>query len=230
MKKQNEIVGDLSDNSFNLAIDLVCYLCEAVEEDIGRKMTAQEFSDVLAEGLRFSPMGTFGDIDPRQVKNVTIKTGPKLRKVPYSPGAVFAVPRSDGRFGFVIHICTNEFGIAFGMFRDIGEEPRLDEKPNVREGQKIVYSEDELIHSGRWVHAGRRTDLLELFSDCPEILHEPAEGEEELARPFGIAESPTGDIRELSKNEAKQAGLLDGFYFQFLMSGQVEKVLETGII
>ena len=73
-----------------------------------------------------------------------------------------------------------------------------------------------------------REDLLELFPKAPEIYHSksanPLNGR---IGPFGSAESPSGELRELNESEARQVGLIQDTYLQIMHEEQIEKYLQN---
>lgn len=69
-------------------------------------------------------------------------------------GDVVAVPRNKGGYYFVLHIATNRFGEAFGIFQSYQESPDIMSDWEPVPLPIHVYSGDHLIKTGRWKEGG----------------------------------------------------------------------------
>jgi hypothetical protein len=82
------------------------------------------------------------------------------------------------------------------------------------------------LANGRWVRVGAQEDVLQIFPKAPEIYHEKSSNPSNpRIGPFGSAEAPTGDLRELKEAEARHIGL-GHTYRQIMLEEEFEVFLE----
>ena len=195
-------VADLNDAVFVEAAELLT-------------LVAQTDEDLAAGILRIlhRPGVAFADVDGSEVVSLTVIPGKRVAKA--KPGDVLAIPTAGGANHRAVVILRNRFGTALGPLR--GSAAR----------QRPIYTDDYAVASGAWRIVGHDESLLALFAAEPEIYHSPA-----LAFPgvsigeFGSAETAAGVLREISREEAEEVGLLDGSYRQVHLSERVPGLLD----
>ena len=91
-----------------------------------------------------------------------------------------------------------------------------------------MYSDDRQVASGCWPVVGHSEELRGLFPEPELVHHYPREGRLYAnVGPFG-AETGTGEMRNLTRKEAEEIGLLKSSYEQIRSSEEVEKILDLG--
>jgi hypothetical protein len=93
--------------------------------------------------------------------------------------------------------------------------------------ERAVYSDDDFISSGRWQIIGHDEALVALFPE-PEIYHrpQPAISGVPPVGPHGSAETASGRLRDIDREEAEDVGLLDGTHHQVYPPEILEKSLD----
>jgi hypothetical protein len=239
--------GDLNDNCFSLATELIVELCRAFEEEVGDKPTIAELCELLYWGIRSSAPDILKDIN---VENL-LELSPKLyrrKKLRPKRGDVIAIPASKDSVFLVLYLgMFAQFGHAFGVLR--GRHKR--KPPSARWQPQAVarpfFSGLESIASGRWSIIAHRPDWLTLFPNEPEYYHSKRDfPHNERIGPYGSAEtasdyegqrdrhdvvdySSAGEryvLRHLSKKEAQEIGLLENGFFQCGLEEQAEAYLK----
>lgn len=146
------------------------------------------------------------------------------------PGDVVAVPRTKGGYYIVLHLASNRFGEAFGLFQGHRETPSIPSGWEPVPLSKHVYTGNHLIKTGRWQKIAHRADLRGLFAPSPEIYHSKADN---LSNPaigsYGSAETPEGELRDLSERESTDLGLKHGTYRQLMIEEQFEHYLQGAL-
>lgn len=146
------------------------------------------------------------------------------------PGDVVAVPRNKGGYFLVLHLASNRWGDAFGLFQGHRATPDVGSDWEPVPLPEHVYTGDHLIKTGRWKKVGHREDLRSLFASAPEIYHSKADNQSDPAiGPHGSAETADGRLRHLSEQEATDAGLKKGTYRQLMIEEQFEQYLQDVI-
>lgn len=148
------------------------------------------------------------------------------RRTSVTPGTILGIPREEGGYYPVIYITSNRFGDAFGLFDGFVQEPHIPSTWSPTPILRPVYSGTSLIEAGRWVRLGHRADLLKLFPNAPEIyhakVHHPANPK---IGPYGSAETPTEELRQLTETEANEIGLTNNSYRQVRLEEELEQFL-----
>jgi hypothetical protein len=145
-------------------------------------------------------------------------------------GDIFAIPRNDGGYYFVVHVASNRFGEAFGVLSSYYETAALPSGWRPSPVKTPVYTGPAFIRNGRWKRVEYREDVLEMFSSEPEIYHSKTDNpSNESIGPFGSGETPDGELRELEKAEAEEIGLILGTYRQIMLEEEFEKYLHTTV-
>ena len=149
------------------------------------------------------------------------------RRAPPKPGEIFAVPRSEGGYCFVVHLATNRFGEAFGILEGQYEVARLPDEWKAVPLKHPVYTGKALVANGRWQQLAHREELLDLFPRTPEIYHSKSDHQANpLIGPFGSGEAPSGELRALEEAEARDIGL-GGRYRQIMLEEEFERYLQN---
>ena len=220
------LISELDDHCFVLATEAMVELCTEVENATGQKPTIDELCELLTWGLRGCSADILSDANPVNV----LALQPKMKrrgKVVVQPGDIVAIPASGGLYYLVIFITKNTFGHAFGVFqgRHALKPPAADWKPD--RWRLPIYTGDRLIASGRWLVVANRKDLLQLFPGQPEAFYDKEFRKyDDRIGPFGSAESPSGTLRALTKEEAESVGLIGGTYERGLLGEEFEALLE----
>jgi immunity protein 26 of polymorphic toxin system len=223
--KESTSVEELNDAVFVNAADLVAEAAKEIKKKTGSEPTAQEISDVLAEVVRKS-RAELADLPPDAIVGFKAQVG--RRKLSSKVGDIVAIPINEGAYVLASVVAKNQFGTALGLYKGQGKLRPLsiDSHPPVR--PHPVYTGEESIASGRWEIIGHDKNLLPLFPSNPEIYHQQnLKDPHPQLGPFGSGETADGNLRELSKSEAQELGLLDGGYTQVLLPDSLEAMLKS---
>jgi hypothetical protein len=207
-------VSELNDAVFIATNDLIVASAEQ-----HNPVSTASVSASLTQALRDASDDILGDDPPVAIDRIEIvaRAGAKSPQV----GDIVSIPAPDGKFFLALIVAKNSLGIAYGLFE--GTHPpqpvSADAHPAAR--PRPVYEGDEAIASGRWKVIGHEPGLLQLFPGEPEIYHY---SDPETGRP-ALGETAAGEIRELSEDEAREIGLEDESYRQFLLPDQLERYL-----
>lgn len=145
-------------------------------------------------------------------------------------GDIVAIPRQRGGYYVVLHLASNRFGEAFGLFDGHIDEPQITSAWLPIPISIHVYTGKNSVRNGRWSRIGCREELRSLFAKKPEIYHAKSDNPSNTAiGPFGSAETADGDLRQLSESESRGIGLPQGRYRQIMLEEQFEQFLERTI-
>ena len=148
---------------------------------------------------------------------------PKRRSSKAQPGDVIAIPSPDGGYYFVVLLATNTFGWAFGILQGKHKARRLAAAATLKPLPQHVYSGGRFVANGRWPVIACRPDLLQLFPTDPEIYHRKSDHRDNPnIGEYGSGETAAGKLRNLTKQEAEEIGLLTREYKQ----GWLEEIFE----
>jgi hypothetical protein len=211
-------LDELDDGVWSDANGLVTDLAHAYRGESGANPSLKALGDVLVEAFH-----TCGDeiLSGARGEDVVALEPEVRRQTAHAPkpGDVVAIPApdGDGRHFTAVVVARNEFGTAYGVFKGTrGAEPVSSSSPPdvVRHP---IYSGDEPVKNGTWPIVGHDEGLLELFPREPEIFVGEAlmPDVEQAVGPHGSAETPSGERRDISEEEAEEVGLTDGSYSEF---------------
>lgn len=142
------------------------------------------------------------------------------------PGAIFAIPRTEGGFYFVVHLESNRFGSSFGILQGFNESPQFSDAFKVVALNKYIYTGTKAVRNGNWKAAGSDSKLLGLFPEKPEIFHQKAfQQASQSIGEFGSAESAEGVLRDLTESEANDVFLSQPPYRQIMIETEFEVFL-----
>ncbi len=203
------LLEELSDHLFEDTKSALIELGSAIEKELGRKPTFEEFCSLLVEVMDASDL--FSDVSPCSLAALK----PVLRKVTkrLSRGVLIAVPSKAGGFFVIVHLGFYEgpFGDVFGVLK--GKVQRIGKKWEPVSIGRWFGLTLHAIREGRWRVIGHRPEVADLFPKEPYTYHakkynqdNPAIGE------FGSAETPDRVLRSITKEEAESVGLLTGEY------------------
>ncbi|GCE44094.1 hypothetical protein Rhow_008392 [Rhodococcus wratislaviensis] len=135
-------------------------------------------------------------------------------------GDILAIPAADGAFFLAAVVARNNFGTALGLFDGTYPAKPVSASQHPPVVPVPVYVDDEAVVSGRWPIIGHDDGLRELFPTDPEIFHPPRADRPALG-PYGAGETVDGHLRQLSEEEAREAGLFDpdftqGYLWEYL--------------
>ena len=144
-------------------------------------------------------------------------------------GDVFAIPYKAGD-GFVLGVvvANNSFGTAYLLVNKVFEAlpSSIDAFSPIL--KYPIYSDEKSIKNERWQYLFHDEDILLEYQTAPEIFHSPKYNPQ--YGPYGLGETPDGEIRNLSKAEADELGLLSGDYSQALTSEEIEQFIALKIV
>ncbi len=205
-------VDELNDAVFVMAADLVDLAADALSGVSGRT-GAQAVLDLLADAYARAggePVGW----------SVRGGTGSTVR---VKIGDVVAVPIGRGQYRYAVVVARNSVGTAVGIL-DAGGPMRP--YAGGRGGGRPLYVGMEAVSDGTWPVVGHDRELAAQFDPEPEFFHEP-NPDDPAVGPYGSAERPTGELRELSREEAEDIGLLDGSYVVGMLPREFEALLRS---
>jgi hypothetical protein len=141
---------------------------------------------------------------------------------------LIGVPHSSGREAILLYLgAFGSFGKAFGVFDDLVavDESLSGWSPSGVQSHP-VFVDDEHIQEGRWSIKARRPDLVDKFQS-PELFHDPQfDPGDGSYGPYGLAESPSGELRKLDSMEAETIfGAVPGGFRQAFSGDEMEAYL-----
>jgi hypothetical protein len=221
-------VWDLRDSAFVDAGDLLSRLARGLAAATGAPPSLDDLVRLLGQGLRRTEPGLLADLDPADLRGLSVakQRAPKRAKA----GDIVAIPTANGRYFLAVTLDRNVFGTALGLF--VGTHPpqaiSVSRHPPAVPRPMYVGDEEEALASGRWRIIGHDEGLRELFPAKPEIFHRPrADVPMPSVGPYGSAETPDGDLRPLSEEEAREVGLMDPDFSQAYTTDELERRLDA---
>ena len=214
-------VADFGDHVFVRAADFLGEITARLEIDNGKKPSLEEFCKLIVSSAAAVKDGvSFDDVlqlKPRVARGSSAAI--KRAKI----GDIVEIPAQAGGAYRAVVVARNNMGTAYGILS--GPEKHMQSPPR-RIVPLAVYSGDNAIKEGRWTIVGHDDAALELFPKVPEIYfrkQDPFHVDDPEIGEFGAAKAPGGTMRQVSKEEAAEVGLLNGDYNQ----GYLEPFLET---
>lgn len=223
--RQPSRVTDLNDAVFVDASDWLSFLVDGISTAVGRPVSSDDLIAAIRQAVKASDI-SFQDLAVADLSSLRAEAPKRARAL---SGDVVAIPHKNGGYRLAVIITHNRFGTALGLLRGSVPLPRF-RTSNRHEGLRVVYTDDQLIARARWPIIGHEEELLMLFPAEPEIYHAP-----DLPMPgtptseFGLAETPNGDLRPVSKEEAERVGLLSGTYRQVHHSSHLQQSLDEEV-
>lgn len=218
-------VDELNDAAFSAASDTVASVARAVGAAEGNAPTLERLLEVIAASLRDASNSLTSD----DASALAILKPELLRrgKVTLRPGDIVAIPAPDGAFFTAVVLDRNAFGTAYGLFEGAGPIRRVSAESHPSTLPFPVYTGDESLANGSWRIVGHDDELRKLFPAEPEIYHraQVISGGPKIGK-FGSAESASGRMRDLTKEEADALGLLTGEYRQVYTPELFERYLQ----
>lgn len=221
-------VPELNDSAFVDASSLLTFIGEQVSAGHGRAASLGDLATAILEILRGEDVA-FDDIRGTEVNSLAV-TVPKNAAKP-KPGDLIAIPVGNSGYRMAVITARNRFGTAIGLLGPATSLPRVNKASLSSAAERSVYTDDQLFSEGVWMIVGHDDELLSRFPPDPEIYHGP-----DLIFPdaqlgeFGAAETASGVIRQITKNEAEEVGLLDNSYQQIFVSTHLQQLITDGII
>jgi hypothetical protein len=223
-------IEDLNDNIFVIANDLLSGAINAFSLNNGRGPSLKELCGLLWEGLKSCENNILRDVDLSQVLGISAEIR-KQKKISSKVGDLVAIPAKDGKFFAACILAKNCFGTAYGIF-DGTYHLRFSRKPLTLTSPRLhpIYSDNVLISSGRWQIINHSEELLSRFPAEPEIYHidQILEDGPKIGR-YGSGETPSGIMRDLTKEESGEIGLLTGKYNQVYTGEDLEIYLSESL-
>jgi hypothetical protein len=217
-------VGRLNDAAFEEAADALAALAEQVAAATGQPASAEQVAEAVLRDLQTL---SFADVSGTSVQSLTVE-GPK-RRARAKVGDLVAVPVGPATYRLAVVVARNGFGTALGLFE--GEHRTL--RPSIADigaaRYRPVYTDEHLIADGTWPVVAHDESLLSRFSAQPERYHWPDSAWPGIG-PFGSGETPDGKLRNLSEEESREIGLLDGTYQHPRLSEDLQRQLAEGAL
>jgi hypothetical protein len=225
-------VSDLNDAAFVVAGDLVADLSDGFKRDASHAPTLNELCGLLVEAAHRCKEGLLADINPTDIAGVKAEVN-KKRKIKAEVGDIVAIPLENGAYRMAVILAKNTYGVAYGFFEGASKVPRpfpVNSHPPAT--PHPIYSSDELVANGRWKIVGHDEALLSLFPAEPEIYHrqQVIPGMPDYGKnigPYGSGRTASGRMRDVTKEEAEELGLLDGTYRQTYLASYLEEHLSA---
>jgi immunity protein 26 of polymorphic toxin system len=222
-----EAVAELNDAVFVAASDFLQRLVNAFKDATGRLPSLTDICDLLVAGLRQCDDLLLADIIPAQITGVKPEVR-KQKKVTPRVGDIVAIPAENGGYFFAVVLDKNAFGTAYGLFEGTSRLKPVSKNSHPAVNPRPVYSGDDFIESGRWKIIGHDESLLSLFPEEPEIYHrQHADRPNPQLGPYGAGETASGKLRQLTREEAEEIGLLSGEYRQSYLPETLENYLNA---
>lgn len=220
-------VAELNDRAFVDVSSLVAFFGGQVRAVHGHAASPNELASAILEALQGEDV-SFDDVRGASVSSLVATASKPVAKPKL--GDIVAIPVGNSGYRMAVVIARNRFGTAIGLLGDATVIPRVGKiSPEV--AQRFIYTDDQLIAKGMWVIVGHNDNLLNLFPSDPEIYHgpDPIFPSVQLGE-FGAAETASGTMRQISKNEAEEVGLLNSSYRQLFVSTYLHQLMVDGII
>ena len=225
--QKESLVGDLNDHVFVISNDFFAGLVNAIKLDIGQAPTLENLCDVLLEGLHQCDDDLLLDVLPSKITGIKSEIR-KQRKILSKVGDVIAIPAKNNAFFIACILAKNCFGTAYGFFEGTHKPRPISTTSPPPINPYPVYSDDEFVVSGKWQIISHDEKLLLLFPSEPEIYHiDQIFDEGPKIGPYGSGETASGDLRDLTKEEAEKIGLLSGEYHQSYLAEDLEAYLNS---
>lgn len=213
---------DLPDGFFVDALEALRTFSLSFSESTGRLPRLQEWCQTMLFTARCSGTDLFSDIPNTALADLKAKAL-QQKRFTAKPGDLIAIPTQDSHWRFALYLTSNRFGTVLGLFSEKANDPRPPQQltPNV-----AIYSGERLIKNGRWRIIGFRSELLGLFPENLEILHQKnhAMPRSKIGE-FGAAESPDGTMRQLEQGEDASFGFVGKNYIQSYLEEHLESLL-----
>ncbi|MFI8338474.1 hypothetical protein ACIF8W_00060 [Streptomyces sp. NPDC085639] len=204
-------VPELSDSIFS---DVASVL-SALAKGSGTHVTPQGLASILLIFVN-DHAGNLLDVARGDVTSLSVALAGSGVEVVV--GDVLGIPATDGSWYAAVVVARNRFGLALGLFQTRFEFcPSMHSEGFVPHGFPL-YTDDAMLSNGSWEVIGHDDTLVAHFSPDPEIYHSPGFWPGVDVGEFGAAESPSGDIRLIGREEARAVGLAAGTYQHSYMS------------
>ncbi|MGB0064586.1 MAG: hypothetical protein WBP85_09090 [Terracidiphilus sp.] len=220
----SDAVDDLDDAAFVAASDLFLDLTKAFKKR-GQRLSKAELCDLLLQAVRQCE-GIVAGIHPADAAKVKLEIR-KGKKITGKVGDLVAIPGDGDKFFIAVIVARNAFGTAFGLLRGVNKPRPISHAAPPETEPSPIYSGDDFIEDGRWKIIDHDEKLLALFPSDPEIYHypDPKDPDSETG-PYGAAETASGRLRKLGKEEAERVGLVSKEYQQIYMPDMLEIYLK----
>jgi hypothetical protein len=222
--QQRSRVSELNDSAF---ADATAFLA-TIGTACGRVTSSNDLETAILEILQDDGVA-FEDVrgsDVSRVAAVSVKSVSKPKV-----GDILAIPVGDTCYRMAVVTARNRFGTAIGLIGLSSAFPRVSGESLKSTARRSIYTDDQLIVSGMWKTVGHDDKLPTLFPTDPEIYHgpDPIFPNVELGE-FGAAERASGEMRQLTRSEAEEVGLLNNSYRQLFVSAHLHQLLQDGTI
>jgi hypothetical protein len=219
-------VPDLDDHLFEDARDHHRVLVERMRAASGAPVTPQQFAYAILHVIQSGRI-TLADVEAKDIKNLKADLSKKTVAKP-KPGAVLAIPASDGGYHMAVVLAHNRFGMALGLIRGTSAQGRLDAGLRGAARKYPVHTSRDLVADGTWKVVQHDESLLALFPSDLVIYHRPNAWSGIDTGQFGAAETADGTLRMIGPDEAREVGLHDGTYRQTCHAAYLQKRLDDG--
>jgi hypothetical protein len=215
---------DLNDAVFVEAADFLSYLSRGLAEiNDGTVVAPDELAAGILQALNDSELA-LKDVAMNEVVSLQSESPRKVTRA--RRGDVVAIPDKKGNYHLAVVVARNRFGMALGVLRGISRYPRVESPDRYRAASSAIYTDEHLVTDGTWPIIDHVEDLLSLFPDEPEIYHPPDLLSGPEVGEFGAAETSSGRLRNITKQEAEDVGLLNDAYRQVYLSEHLQELVE----
>lgn len=212
---------ELPDGFFVDALEALRSISLSFSEHTGRLPRLHEWSQAMLFTARSCGTDLFSDLPNTALIDIKAKAL-QQKKFTAQPGDVIAIPTQDHQWLFALYLTSNRFGTALGLFFEKCKDPR---PPQQLKANVAIYTGGRLIKNGRWRIVGFKPELMSLFPDNLDILHQKNQLSRSTIGEFGSAESPDGKIRQLKKGEDAGFGFVGNQYTQSYLEEYLETLL-----
>ncbi len=222
------LVDDLGDGYFAEISDFYHRLVKDISDDFSEKPTLDDVIELTLWGIRSLPENSLEDTSPARLESLRPKLKSK-RNIRLSEGDLIAIPVSSTHYAFGVFLGMNTFGYAYGIFEGTHV---LRPKPRTAALKPLLaaYSGREFVIEGKWPRLGNYPELAAVFDGPPPIYHAKRHHpDNESIGPYGSEESPSGELRALSKKEAESIGLTDQSYSFCRLEEEFEEYLASKV-
>jgi hypothetical protein len=218
-------VAELNDNVFVVASDFLSDLAASIKAATGTTPTLGQLCETIVQGLHKDSEELLSDISPIDIVGVTAKVK-EGRRIVTRIGDIVAIPAKNGEYSTALILDKNAFGTAYGLFEGTSKPRPVSLSSHPPVVRHPIYSGDEFVAAGRWRIVGHDEALRSLFPREPEIYHRKQiiEGGPTIG-PYGAGETASGRVRQLSREEAEDLGVLSGEYQQVYTPEELESYL-----
>lgn len=207
-------VGELNDDCFSRSADYVANIAKS-------GVSLQAMLDHVVAELKEGKKNVFDGATNGEVQQahaiLSEKKRPRIKR-----GDVISIPLDMQSFAIGIMTDKTPFGIALWIYSKRFEHLAPADLKQIGILPVPEFTENSALDKGRWKILFNDESLLSVLPGKIERFHRP---EQENTKPFGVAETPEGELRKLTKEEAERLGVLEKGFEQAFTATGLEKYL-----